>query len=45
MAKMEVLNAKLAEYLKDPKRKSLNLSRIKLDAEGAKLVAVFLPKW
>ena len=44
MANVEALNAKLAEYLKDPKD-SLDLSGMGFGAEGAKVVAAFLPKW
>jgi hypothetical protein len=44
MAEKEALNAKLEGYLKDPKD-TLDLSGMKLDAEGANTVASFLPKW
>jgi hypothetical protein len=44
MAKLKALNARLAEYLEDPKD-SLDLSRMGFGADGAKLVAAFLPKW
>jgi hypothetical protein len=44
MAEKEALNAKLEEYLKDPKD-TLDLSEMKLDAKGADTVASFLPKW
>jgi hypothetical protein len=42
--KLKALNAKLAEYLQDPKD-SLDLSGIGFGGEGAKVVAAFLPKW
>jgi hypothetical protein len=44
MAEMIALNAKLAAYSKEPKD-SLDLSRMKIGAEGIKTVAAFLPKW
>jgi hypothetical protein len=44
MAEKEALNAKLVGYLKGPKD-TLDLSGMKLDAEGANTVASFLPKW
>jgi hypothetical protein len=44
MAEKEALNAKLEEYLKDPKD-TLDLSGMKLDAKGANTVASFLPNW
>jgi hypothetical protein len=44
MAKLDALNARLAEYLEDPKD-SLDLSEMGFGAEGAKVVAAFLPKW
>jgi hypothetical protein len=44
MAKLKALNARLAEYLEDPKD-SLDLSGMGFGAEGVKLVAAFLPKW
>jgi hypothetical protein len=44
MAEKEALNANLEGYLKDPKD-TLDLSGMKLGAEGANTVASFLPKW
>jgi hypothetical protein len=44
MAKIEALNAKLTEYLKDPKDR-LDISRMGIDAEEAKIVASFLSTW
>ena len=41
---MEKLNAKIGVYLKDP-QDSLDLSRIKFGADGAKRVAEVLPEW
>jgi hypothetical protein len=44
MVKLKALNARLAEYLNDPKD-SLDLSGMGFGAEGAKIVAALLPKW
>jgi hypothetical protein len=44
MAKLKALNAKLAEYLEDPKV-YLDLSGMGFGAEGGEVVAAFLQKW
>ena len=44
MAETAKLNAKLKAYLEDPKD-CLDLSGIEFRADGARIVAEFLPKW
>jgi hypothetical protein len=44
MAETAKLNAKLKAYLEDP-TEFLGLSRMNVRADGARLVAEFLPKW
>ena len=44
MAETAKLNAKLKAYLEDPKD-FLDLSAMDFRANGARKVAIFLPKW